>query len=188
MKRQSIRALKPSWISRQRSTNTHENKTNWCEFWDVHGSENSSRGLLGYDAVQSCGRIPTSERSMLPPSSGLWRHVVLWQDTNVSEVHAASIFWVVTPCSVVVGYQCFRVPRCRHLHNTKLHGVTTQKTSTWIKTNCLVELYSKKLLKQKVSYLERYHKLLEIRKGNEKLGKHNRYKNSSTLECHKHIK
>jgi len=25
-------------------------------------------------------------------SSGLWRHVVLWYDTNVSEVHAASIF------------------------------------------------------------------------------------------------
>jgi hypothetical protein len=25
-------------------------------------------------------------------SSGLWLHIVLWQDTSVSEVHAASIF------------------------------------------------------------------------------------------------
>jgi len=35
---------------------------------------------------------------------------VLWQDTNVSKVHAASIFrvfWVVTPCKVVVGYEKF---------------------------------------------------------------------------------
>jgi hypothetical protein len=29
----------------------------------------SSRGLLGCDAMQCCGRIPTFRRSMLPPSS-----------------------------------------------------------------------------------------------------------------------
>jgi hypothetical protein len=29
---------------------------------------------------------------------------MLWQDTNAPEVHAASIFWVVTPCCVVIGY------------------------------------------------------------------------------------
>jgi len=27
-------------------------------------------------------------------SSGLWHHIVLWWDTNISEVHAASIFRV----------------------------------------------------------------------------------------------
>jgi hypothetical protein len=27
-------------------------------------------------------------------ASGLWHRVVMWQDTNVSEVHAASIFMV----------------------------------------------------------------------------------------------
>jgi hypothetical protein len=51
----------------------------------------------------------------------LWRCVVLWQDTNVSDVHAASIFrvkiqdeifWVVTQCSVVAGYQRFGCPWC----------------------------------------------------------------------------
>jgi len=48
------------------------------------------------------------------------------------------VFWVVTPCSVVVRYQRFRGPRCLYLHpegpTTTLHGVTTQKTSTWIIT------------------------------------------------------
>jgi hypothetical protein len=57
-------------------------------------------------------------------------------------------FWVVTLCSVVVGYQCFRGPCCLHLQGevtgsgktrhryrpgyltTTLHGITTQKNST----------------------------------------------------------
>jgi hypothetical protein len=53
-------------------------------------------------------------------------------------------FWVVTPCSVVVGYHSFRGPCCLHLQGewrqhgrlkrwyppTTLHGVTTQKSST----------------------------------------------------------
>jgi len=40
-------------------------------------------------------------------------------------------FWVVAPCIVLVGYKRFR-----HLSSgwsgTTLHGITTQKTSTWI--------------------------------------------------------
>jgi len=39
------------------------------------------------------------------------------------------VFWVVTPCSVVVGYQRFSGPCCHHLHQPrgprleyKLHG------------------------------------------------------------------
>jgi len=36
----------------------------------------------------------TTEERFKSRSSGLWRSVVLWQDTNVSEVHAASIFRV----------------------------------------------------------------------------------------------
>jgi hypothetical protein len=41
---------------------------------------------------------------------------MLWYDTtNVSEVHAVSIFWVVTSCSVVVGYQRLGGPCCLHL-------------------------------------------------------------------------
>jgi hypothetical protein len=40
----------------------------------------------------------------------------------------SSVLWVVTSCSVVVGYQRFRGP----CPTTTLNGVTTQKTSTWI--------------------------------------------------------
>jgi hypothetical protein len=51
------------------------------------------------------------------------------------------VFWIVTPCSVVVGYQNFRgqssprrwrqhVPPKRWYPTTTLHGVTTQMTST----------------------------------------------------------
>jgi len=54
------------------------------------------------------------------------------------------VFWVVTPCIVVVGYQSFGGPCCLHLQGdgrqhgspkrwrptTTLHGITTQKTST----------------------------------------------------------
>jgi len=43
-------------------------------------------------------------------TSGLWRHVVLWYDTYVSEVHVASIM--------------------RLKMEATLHGATTQKTST----------------------------------------------------------
>jgi hypothetical protein len=45
-------------------------------------------------------------------------------------------FWVVTPCSVVVGYKRFGGPRCLHLQGEvkrwyptpTLRGITTQKT------------------------------------------------------------
>jgi hypothetical protein len=38
-------------------------------------------------------------------------------------------FWIVTPCSVVVGYQRFGELCCLHLQ-TSLHVVTIQKAST----------------------------------------------------------
>jgi hypothetical protein len=50
-----------------------------------------------------------------------------------------AVFWVVTQCSDVVGYKLFRGPYSLHLEaeegsvrSTSLHGVTTQKTATWI--------------------------------------------------------
>jgi hypothetical protein len=30
------------------------------------------------------------------------------------------VFWVVTPCIVVVGYKCFGGPFCLHLHSKDL--------------------------------------------------------------------
>jgi hypothetical protein len=50
-------------------------------------------------------------------------------------------FWVVTACRVVVQYQNFRCPWCLHLlkccyPTPTLHGVTAQKTSTWMTSTC----------------------------------------------------
>jgi len=51
------------------------------------------------------------------------------------------VLWVVTPCSVVVGYQHFKGPSPwrwrqhgppKRYPTTTLHGVTNQKTSIWI--------------------------------------------------------
>jgi hypothetical protein len=54
------------------------------------------------------------------------------------------VFWVLTPCSVVLGYRRFRGPCCLHLQSSPwrwrqhgsptLHGVRTQKTSICIFT------------------------------------------------------
>jgi len=41
-----------------------------CEIWGFHGDEQSDRGLLSYDTVKQCGRIPVFRRTLLPPSSG----------------------------------------------------------------------------------------------------------------------
>jgi hypothetical protein len=71
-----------SWSGSQLKIKHRDNFTfthkTWCEFWGFHGSEDSSRGLLGCDAVWCCGRIPTYQRSMLPPSSG-WTYPLMAQ-------------------------------------------------------------------------------------------------------------
>jgi hypothetical protein len=55
------------------------------------------------------------------------------------------IFWVVTPCSAAVGYECFGGLYCLHVQgddanedegNKVLHGATTQKTWTWTRQKC----------------------------------------------------
>jgi len=59
-------------------------------------------------------------------------------ETSMEVMFQVEVFWVVTPCSEVVGYQRFRGPCCIHLQGEvkrwyptiTLHGVTTQKTST----------------------------------------------------------
>jgi hypothetical protein len=40
------------------------------EICGFHGGDVSSRGLLNCGAVWCCGRIPTFQRSLVPPSSG----------------------------------------------------------------------------------------------------------------------
>jgi hypothetical protein len=78
-------------------------------------------------------------------------------ETLAAVMFQVKVFWVVTPCSVVVGYQCFRRPCCLHLQScglwrrvvlwqdtnvsevhatTTLRGATTQKTWTW-KWKCI---------------------------------------------------
>jgi hypothetical protein len=50
-----------------------------------------------------------------------------------------AVFWIMAPCSVVVGYQRFRGPCCLHLQHgslkrrcltTTLNDIKTQKTAT----------------------------------------------------------
>jgi hypothetical protein len=64
------------------------------------------------------------------------------------------VLWVVTPYSVVVGYQCFRGPCCLHLLGSPLkhwYHTTTQKTLTWRhRESCLV---SREVLTCGISYL-----------------------------------
>jgi len=77
-------------------------------------------------------------------------HIIIYKLIVLNELKVG-VNWVVTPCSIVVGYQRFRGPCSLHLplystplHSTPvhggsmdlwnvgiLHGVTTQGTSTW---------------------------------------------------------
>jgi hypothetical protein len=74
--------------------------------------------------------------SILERKSKLWNIII--------QIHV-SVFWAVTLCSVPVGYQRFGKPCCpllqfegplkRWYPAMTLHGVTIQKTSTWIFTS-----------------------------------------------------
>jgi hypothetical protein len=65
--------------------------------------------------------MPQQLRYFRPRSYGLWRPVVLWQYTNVSGVHGASSGWIWRQYG----------PLKRWYPTVTLHGVATQKTSTW---------------------------------------------------------
>jgi hypothetical protein len=75
-----------------------------AEFYNV--ALVTSRGLLGCDTMQSHGRTPVLQRSMLP------------------SLHSTSLLW---------SWRQHGPPKCQH-PTTKLCSVTTQKTSTWIFT------------------------------------------------------
>jgi len=54
---------------------------------------------------------------------------------NLSQMYHVEVFWVVTPCSVVVGYQCFRRRCCLHLQGEvtspwrwRQHGITVSRS------------------------------------------------------------
>jgi hypothetical protein len=36
-------------------------------------------------------------------------------EASMTVMFQVEVFWVVMPCNVVVGYQCFRGPCCLHL-------------------------------------------------------------------------
>jgi hypothetical protein len=83
-------------------------------------------------------KVPTQSNKVIPRTFQTalvhYRHEAFAAVKNQVEV-----FWVVTPCRVVVGYQLFRGPCCLSIQRKEeeawtatLHGVTTQKISTWI--------------------------------------------------------
>jgi len=45
----------------------------------------------------------------------IWKIYILFDDKKTLLQQFQVIFWVVTPCSDVVGYQCFGRPCCLHL-------------------------------------------------------------------------
>jgi hypothetical protein len=50
------------------------------------------------------------------------------QDLDMTANIQVMVYWVVTPCIVVVGYRCLRGPYCLHLHNPEdlnLKGLST---------------------------------------------------------------
>jgi hypothetical protein len=71
-----------SWLKWMRSFKKCNPWHSWSEIWGFHSSENSSWGLLGYDAVQCRGRIPMIQRSTLPSSSDLQGKVTSYHDTT----------------------------------------------------------------------------------------------------------
>jgi len=91
------------------------------ETLDFHIDEDS-RCFLGCDTVPWCGNIPVFQMAMLPPSSGLWHHLVMWQDTNISEDYA----------DTMTSWRWKQHGPLKWWYPTmSLHSVTTQKTSTW---------------------------------------------------------
>jgi len=48
------------------------------------------------------------------------------------------VFWVVTPCSVVVGYQRFGVPSCLHLQGEDGSSMASQPRRPQLDTICLI--------------------------------------------------
>jgi len=51
----------------------------------------------------------------------------------MDNIFLVEVFFVVMLCSVAAGYIHFGEPCCLHLQTT-LHGITTQKTLTWVIT------------------------------------------------------
>jgi hypothetical protein len=49
-----------------------------CEIWGFHGDEDSSRGLLSYEAVLWWGKTPMNHRTLLLPSLP-WRLTMTWE-------------------------------------------------------------------------------------------------------------
>jgi len=83
--------------------------------------KSSSRNILGCDAVQCCGRIPTFQRSMH------WNFGILPKHCTASQSRKPrieSLPWRWRQHG----------PLKRWYVTTTLHGVTTEKTSTWIFT------------------------------------------------------
>jgi hypothetical protein len=107
----------------------------------------SSPGLLGFDAVLCCGRIPTFHNSVLPPSSR-WSY----RDGKRSGVD------IGLPTS---SWRWTQLGSPKRLYPT-LHGVTTQKTWAWnitameasevirLNSNCRLLCVSSCLLKERV--------------------------------------
>jgi hypothetical protein len=116
-----------------------------CETWDSHSDEYGDECLLRCEPVSSDRKVQNLRRKLLSPSStpinvswavtpcragspgptfrrnwmtlssGIWLHIVWWKSINISKELNDSVFWNVTPYSLVERYQHFEGTCTLHL-------------------------------------------------------------------------
>jgi hypothetical protein len=111
----------------------------------------SVRKLLDTPSYVTCKSHIANQNCTLPPFKLRAMFMNVMRDLTFWRLWNFEVFCVVTPCSVVVGYQSFTGSCCLHLQGgplkrwyptTALHGVIIQKTFTWIFINVVLLLPS----------------------------------------------
>jgi hypothetical protein len=74
--------------------------------------------LLGSDCYWFGGKVSMFRMYIL--SLGTWLLVILWKNTNVSDVH--TVYWDGTACDLVEKYQCFWCTYCLLWHDCLWFG------------------------------------------------------------------
>jgi hypothetical protein len=85
--------------------------------------------------------------------------VITHDQTAKSEVFIAGkiqvvFFWVVTPCSVVIGYQHFRGPCCLNLQGTSLFHYVRSRNSLMVRLSSYFQIFLDWYLSDILTYFQ----------------------------------